>query len=168
MDQLVSNRSFNEAATVRLRKWQSHIWTECGWDGPFNEAATVRLRKCVRARTCTALGCRPFNEAATVRLRKSNVNQVTKYAYTVPSMRPQPLGCGNVDPAYLDRHRPQSFNEAATVRLRKLQVHPPRPRVCRPSMRPQPLGCGNYNHEAEITVVAGPSMRPQPLGCGNA
>ncbi len=62
----------------------------------FNEAATVRLRKYFyQISDCD--GKRPFNEAATVRLRKLILGEF-EYDYThTPSMRPQPLGCGNIE-----------------------------------------------------------------------
>ncbi len=113
-------------------------------DQSFNEAATVRLRKYHRVvRLCwsgmlPSMRPQPLGCGNLVGIRSGENPRR-------PSMRPQPLGCGNLNKTQLGIPPSRSFNEAATVRLRKY-CHTKHTLACllAPSMRPQPLGCGNY------------------------
>ena len=61
----------------------------------FNEAATSQLRKPAATLLMDLEKIAPFNEAATSQLRKLMGGYLLPVTPGDPSMRPQPLSCGN-------------------------------------------------------------------------
>ena len=92
-----ANLSFNGAATFRLRKVR-YLHGQVRGGRPFNGAATFRLRKAEFGRAVfRATGS--FNGAATFRLRKG-LGPAVLSVQDVPSMGPQPFGCGRIRALY--------------------------------------------------------------------
>ena len=84
-----------------------------------------------------------FNEAATNWSRKPGYFLTAEYSSSIPSMRPRPIGRGNVGAA--------GRRQVMTM----------------PSMRPRPIGRGNKNTHLITGPLLEPSMRPRPIGRGN-